>query len=279
MIIDSHQHFWRLETGYYDWIPPGDAVLKRNFQPLELAPQLRQSGVGGTVLVQAANTEEELAELCAHAVGSGFVQGIVGPLEVARAGAAGRIAEMAKLPLLVGLRPPFGAMFDADGVLTEIADAALNAMQEHGLVLDCLAVGPPLAWIPPLAERHEGLSLVINHGGNPNLAEGTVNADWRRDVTAIARQSNTVCKLSGLLTRLPAGAGRSIVAEHVAILRDLFGPSRLLWGSDWPVLTKAASYGNWLELAQDPLADLGAAEAAAVFGGNAMRIYTLGGSE
>lgn len=279
MIIDSHQHFWRLETGFYDWIPPADAVLRRNFEPAELAPQLRHAGVDGTVLVQAANTEDELAELCAHAVGSGFVRGIVGPLEIGRAGAAGRIARMATFPRLAGLRPPFAAMFDGSGTLTETADAALGAMQRHDLALDCLAVGPALARILPLAERHEALSFVIDHGGNPNLAEGRVNDDWRRDMTAIARQPNAVCKLSGLLTRLPPGVDRAIVAEHVAILRDLFGPSRLLWGSDWPVLTKAESYGNWLDLARSLLADLSADETAAVFGGNAIRVYKLGVSD
>ncbi|MCR6670696.1 amidohydrolase [Devosia ginsengisoli] len=275
MIIDSHQHFWRLETGFYDWIPPADAALRRNFEASELVPQLRNAGIDGTILVQAANTEDELVELSNHAAGAGFVRGIVAPLEIGRAGTADRIARMVATPLLVGFRPPFRDLFDADGAITIAADAALSAIERHDLAFDCLALGPALGMIPALAKRYNGLRLIIDHGGNPDLTEGRVSAAWRRDMRAIAACPNTACKLSGLLTRLPAGADRTIVAEHVAILLDLFGPSRLLWGSDWPVLTKAASYDNWLQLCRALLDNLDAAETAAVFGGNAMRVYGL----
>ncbi|WP_186766959.1 amidohydrolase family protein [Devosia ginsengisoli] len=275
MIIDSHQHFWRLETGLYDWIPPADAVLRRNFEVAELAPQLRDAGIGGTILVQAANSEDELAELGRHAAAAGFVRGIVAPLEITRAGVADRIARMAETPLLVGFRPPFTALSDSAGALTDSAGAALGAIDRYGLALDCLAVGPALGLIPALAQSHAGMNLIVDHGGNPDLSAGKVRGEWRESMRQIAGQPNVSCKLSGLLTRLPPGADRTIVAEHVAILRDLFGPSRLLWGSDWPVLTKGDSYGNWLQLCRELLDDLDEAETAAVFGGNAMRVYRL----
>lgn len=277
MIIDSHQHFWRLETGFYDWIPPADAALRRDFGVADLAPELSALGISGTVLVQAANTEEELPELAALAAASCFVLGIVGPLEVDRADVAARIAAMAALPLVVGFRPPFTPLFDTGGSLTENAETALAAIEQHGLVFDCLAVGPALGLIPTLAQRFESVPFVVDHGGNPNLSEGMVSLEWRKSMEAIARQPNAVCKLSGLLTRLPAGHDTSLLAEHVSILLELFGPSRLLWGSDWPVLTKAGSYSNWLDLSRALLSHLSGDETAAVFGGNAARIYKLGG--
>lgn len=279
MIIDSHQHFWRLETGFYDWIPPADAVLKRNFEPAELTPQLRDLGIDGTILVQAANTEAELAELCAYAAAARYVRGIVGSLEVYRTGVETRIAQMATLPLLVGFRPPFTALFGTSGTLSDPAQAALGAMQSHGLAFDCLASGAALGLVPALAQSYAEMNLVIDHGGNPDLDTGSVSVAWRESMRQIARNSNAFCKLSGLLTRLPAGVDTAVLAEHVAILFDLFGPGRLLWGSDWPVLTKAADYASWLELSQELTAGLSPEECEAVFGGNAVRVYKLGSSD
>lgn len=275
MIIDSHQHFWRLDTGFYDWIPPTDAMLKRDFAPHDLASQLAERGVTGTILVQAANTEDEFVELCAAAELAGFVRGIVAPLEVERAGVAERVVGMANQPLLVGFRPPFTPLFDDAGTLTDAAATALDVIQSHDLAFDCLTLGPPLGFIPEMARRYPGVDFVVDHGGNPNLGEMQVSPDWLNSMRMIASHANACCKLSGLLTRLPAGSDTTILREHVAILLDLFGTDRLLWGSDWPVLTKAASYADWLELSQQLLSHLADDEIQAIFSGNTARIYKL----
>ena len=265
MIIDSHQHFWRLGTGLYGWIKPDDTALRRDFTGAELAPQLREAGVESTILVQADNSEAELAELLAYAEAAGFVRGIVAPLEIGRPGAAGRIAEMARHRVVVGFRPVLAELANAPQAAAE----ALSSIEHSGLALDCLAVGPALDSIGGLAERHPGINFVLDHGGNPDPAPAGVDPAWRRRIERIAKHPNTCCKVSGLLTRMPALE----VATHVAVLREVFGVDRLLWGSDWPVLTRAGDYAGWMALSRQFFTP---EEAPGVFGDNAARIYKLG---
>jgi L-fuconolactonase len=90
---------------------------------------------------------------------------------------------------------------------------------------------------------------------------------------ALARCPNVTCKVSGLLTELRPGGGRNDVVRAIGLLFDLFGPERLLWGSDWPVLTLAGGYRDWFELAHGAIAARDTNGFAAVMGGNALRIY------
>jgi L-fuconolactonase len=98
-------------------------------------------------------------------------------------------------------------------------------------------------------------------------------AAWRGEMAKLATRSNLCCKLSGLLTECPPGASLDAVAQAIAALLDLFGPERLLWGSDWPVLTLASSYQDWFRFARDAVAAWQPEAVAAIFGGNATRIY------
>jgi L-fuconolactonase len=100
-------------------------------------------------------------------------------------------------------------------------------------------------------------------------------SSWLADLARVASQPNTCCKLSGLLTELPEDSGTGEVTASICYLFQLFGPDRLVWGSDWPVLTLAGEYGSWIELCCDELERYGTAAKDAVMGGNARRIYKL----
>jgi L-fuconolactonase len=121
-------------------------------------------------------------------------------------------------------------------------------------------------------DRHSDLQFVLDHCAKPHLASGDI-AEWKRHIAEIAKRPNMVCKLSGLVTEAKADwqiADLRPAADHV---RECFGPPRLLWGSDWPVVNLAGDYDRWFAAAETLLADLSPAEKADVFGGNAGRIY------
>jgi L-fuconolactonase len=159
-----------------------------------------------------------------------------------------------------------------------IADPALapaaEAMQRHGLSMDGLVLPRHLPALLDFAQRYPALPLVIDHGAKPLIASGELEP-WRRDLERLARLPHVHCKLSGLVTE--AGAVWSVeklrpYAQHIL---DAFGPRRVIWGSDWPVLELAAGYGQWLAACEDLLAGLEPAAREDVFGLNAVRFYRL----
>jgi L-fuconolactonase len=150
---------------------------------------------------------------------------------------------------------------------------ALNAIAAEGLVFDALILSHQIGVIEQLAERHPDLSIVLDHGAKPKPGDADAMAAWRLAMAKLAAQPNLCCKLSGLLTELPPGASPDAVLQAIAALFDLFGPERLLWGSDWPVLTLAGNYQDWFRLARDAVAARQHQAVPAIFGGNAKRIY------
>jgi L-fuconolactonase len=272
--IDAHQHFWRPARGDYGWLTPDLAPLYRDFLPGDLAPLLERAGISGTVLVQAAPTEAETLFMLALAEEHAFIDGVVGWTDFAAPDAPTRITALAAHPKLVGLRPMIQDLPDDAWMLrTELAPA-YEALVAHDLVFDALVFPRHLANLATLLVRHPNLRTVVDHGAKPAIASGAFD-DWAAGMTIIARETSASCKLSGLVTE--AGADWSVerLRPYVDHMLAEFGPSRLIWGSDWPVCTLAARYEDWLDATDRLLESCTAAERDAILGGNAAHIYRL----
>ena len=270
--IDSHQHFWRLARGDYGWLTPALKPIYRDFEPADLAPLLAEHGIASTILVQAAPTEAETRFLLDLAAATPFIAGVVGWTDFEAADAPTRIAALAADPLLVGLRPMVQDIPDPHWLARPNLAPAFAALKAHGLVFDALVKPPQIPALLTLLDRETDLPVVIDHGAKPDLASADLAA-WRDGIAALAVRPNTSCKLSGLVTEAGPRWTDATLAPAVAHLLACFGPERLLWGSDWPVATLAASYGQWHATAERLTATLPAEDRAAIFGGNAARIY------
>lgn len=272
MRIDAHQHFWSLARGDYGWLTPALGVIHRDFGPADLAPLLAAHGIERTILVQAAPTEAETAYLLDIAAKTPFVAGVVGWTDFDARDAAKRIAALAGDPLLVGLRPMIQDIAD-DGWLArpELA-LAFEAMVANGLVFDALLKPRHIPAMLTVLERHPELACVIDHGAKPDLVSGDLAA-WRDGMIALAAHPRLTCKLSGLVTEASPGWTLETLTPVVEHLLATFGPDRLIFGSDWPVVTLRASYAQWVEAAETLLAGLTEAQRAAVFGRNAQKLY------
>lgn len=272
MKIDAHQHFWQTARADYGWLTPDSGPLWRDFLPGDLAPLLSRHGIDRTILVQAAPTEAETLFLTGIAARTNFVAGVVGWTDLLAPDAAARISQLAGLPKLRGLRPMVQDIADDDWIARPALAPALGAMAAHGLVFDALVLPRHLAPLLTMVGRHPELQVVIDHGAKPGITAGALDP-WRAGMARLAARPNLACKLSGLVTEAGpewAVADLRPVFDH---LLESFGPARLIWGSDWPVVTLAASYDRWHETAQELCAPLSAPERAAIFGGNAARIY------
>jgi len=275
MRIDAHHHLWTLARGDYGWLTPALAPIYRDFQLPDLAPHLSAAGIAGTILVQAAPTEAETMFLLDVAESADLVRGVVGWTDFDAADGVARIDALAARTLLVGLRPMVQDIDDDDWLLGPALAPQLAAMARNRLVFDALVLPRHLPKLLQVIGRHPDLTFVLDHGGKPRIAAGEI-ATWQRDIALLAEHPNIVCKLSGLVTEAAPDwqiADLRQAADHVLAC---FGPRRLLWGSDWPVVNLAGGYTRWFAAAGALLADLSPDEKADIFGGNAARIYLSG---
>jgi L-fuconolactonase len=272
MIVDAHQHFWDPARGDYDWLKPNNP-LHRPFGTTDLRPLLVQTGVEATILVQAAPTPAETDYMLGIARNTPFVLGVVGWVDLLAPDASDELRRRAAHPLFLGVRPMLQDIPDPAWILQPGLTPALNAVAAEGLVFDALILSHQLDAITELARRHPQLFIVLDHAAKPRLGEAGAMAGWARGIEALAARPNVTCKVSGLLTELRPGGTRDNVMRAVGILFDLFGPERLIWGSDWPVVTLAGDYQGWFELVREAVAAKDSCALRAVMGGNALRIY------
>lgn len=268
MTVDAHQHFWLLKDRAGGWPPPALSAIYRDFLPHDLTPHLERIGVEGTVLVQSLPSVEDTRFMLGLAAENAFILGVVGWADLKAADAPQVIADLAGSPKLKGLRPMLQDIDRDDWIDDEALDRAIAAMLAHGLAFDALVLPRHLAPLEKFAKRHPSLPIVIDHGAKPVIAEG-LYSEWRRSMEKLAALDNICCKLSGLLTE--AGGQRpQAVRPYAETILDLFGPERVIWGSDWPVLELAGDYESWLAMCRAIVPE---AWHTGVFGGNARRFY------
>jgi L-fuconolactonase len=272
MIVDAHQHFWDPARSDYGWLKP-DNPIHRVYLPADLRPLLDEAGVQATILVQAAPTPEETDYMLGLAREAPWILGVVGWIDLLADDAVEQVRHRARDPLFLGVRPMLQDLEDPDWIRQRGVDPALEAVAAEGLVFDALVLPHQIGAIAELAVRHPSLPIVLDHAAKPHLGEIGAMDGWASAIATLARAPNVACKVSGLLTELRPGGGREDVVRAIATLFDLFGPRRLLWGSDWPVVTLAGSYQDWFELARDAIAAKDPDAVPAMMGGNALCIY------
>ncbi len=275
MRIDAHQHFWHLARGDYGWLTPTLASIYRDFGVADLRPHLAAAGITGTVLVQAAPTEAETEFLLGLAAESaGLVKAVVGWVDFEAPDAAHGLERLARNPLLRGVRPMMQDIADTDWMLSAALEPAFRAVVGLGLRFDALVQPRHLANLRRLLDRYPGLELVIDHGAKPRIAAG-VREPWAAEMRALARETNAWCKLSGLVTEAGAAWTEADLRPYAGHLVECFGPERLIWGSDWPVVELAGGYDRWWATTEELLRPLDDASRERILGGNAARFYGI----
>jgi L-fuconolactonase len=282
MKVDAHFHAWHLARGDYGWLTPALAPIHRDVEVADWAEQAAACGIHAGLLVQAAPTAAETTFLLKQArAHPQRVQGVIGWVDLLAADAASQVYALAREPLLKGLRPMLQDIADTDWIEQPAAQPALAAMAETRLVFDALIQPRHLGVIARLAQRHRQLRIVVDHGAKPAM-DGPVDQPpgraWRQGLAQLAACTDAqqvMCKLSGLWTEAPRGQPCEHVRPWAQILLEVWGPDRLIWGSDWPVLELAGDYRSWYRFSLELLAGLSADQQAAVLGGNARALYQL----
>ena len=273
--IDAHQHVWSLARGDYGWLTPALPTLYRDFSLADVAPLHQQADVTATVLVQAAPTAAETRYLLKIAEASeGFVKGVVGWADLAAPDAIASLRRLSRDPLLKSVRPMLQDEPDAEWILRDDVARALDALPRFGLRFDALIRPGQLPMLLRMLERHPDLAVVIDHAAKPDIGAG-MWAPWTDLMRAAAGSPRVRCKVSGLVTE--AGTGWTIdrLRRYVDFLAEVFGPQRLMWGSDWPVVNLGGTYQSWYAATVALTAGWSEVDRAALMGGTARRFYGL----
>jgi L-fuconolactonase len=276
MIIDAHQHFWDLSRTDYGWLTPSEGVLYRSYLPTDLIPTLRHLGVTATVLVQAAPSEAETRYLFELARAYPFVAGVIGWVEFEAPDVERRIAALIEAGggILKGLRPMIQEIGDPEWVRRPELDNAFEAMCMHDLVFDALVRPVHLPALRARLGRQARLRVVLDHAAKPEIKSRGFD-QWARELQVISRESRVHCKLSGLLTELGVGQVLEDIAPYVEHVFACFGPERVLWGSDWPVLNAVTEYADWLRISREMIERFAKGACDGVLAHNAVSIYGL----
>ena len=274
MVIDSHQHFWIYDSVRDSWINDEMSVLKRDFLPTDLAPVLKEHGIDGCISVQADQSENETLFLLELAGKNECVKGVVGWVDLKSNNLADRLAHFSSFPKLKGFRHIIqgekpGFMLDdklIDGV---------RKLKEFGFTYDLLIYHHQLTEALEFLSRTDGVRIVIDHLAKPSIRTRE-KTHWDLNTAAAGSFSNVFCKLSGMVTE--ANWHRWTKEEFFPYMDEvfeIFGPGRIMYGSDWPVCLLAGQYVEQLGIVTDYLSRLSENEKGLVMGINAKTFYNL----
>jgi L-fuconolactonase len=272
MIVDAHRHYWDPSRLEYAWLAGAPGALRRAFLPGDLA------ATDPCILVQAAPDERETRFLFGLARTRPGVLGVVGWVDMEALDVASRLDWLVADGggLLRGIRPMVQDIPDPRWLASPALDIAFEHVRDRGLVFDALVDARHLRALSDRLARHPGLRTVIDHAAKPDIAGGGF-AEWATSIARLAQVPDVCCKFSGLLNLTGAAPDVRAMEPYVAHLFETFGPRRLIWGSDWPVVTTHATYEAWKSCARELVARHAPAAEAAVFGGNALAVYSLAG--
>jgi L-fuconolactonase len=276
MRIDAHQHFWSYNPDEYGWIDDSIAGLRRDFLPEDLRPELERSGFAGAVAVQARQTLEETQWLLELAASVTFIMGVVGWVDLRSPQVRSQLESFAGNPKLVGIRHIVQSEPDDHFLLQPNFLQGVSVLGDFDLAYDILIYPSHLAVAAEFVRRFPGQRFVLDHLAKPSIKSGEIHA-WARGIQELAALRNVFCKLSGLVTEADWQHWKAEqIRPYLDIAFECFGPDRLMIGSDWPVCTVAASYGQAVGVVEDYLTQHTAEVREAVLGGNAARFWRLG---
>lgn len=277
---DAHHHIWELARRPHAWLDgSGMDAIRRDFTLTDLALQAKAAGIDRTVLVQVLPSPAETAEFLALAGESDLVAGVVGWADLTSTAVPETLSALRSGPggaRLAGIRHLVQGEPDSRWLARPDVRRGLRAVAGAGLAYDLLTLPHQLPAAIDTVRALPGLTFVLDHLSKPPIASGELQP-WAALVRELATLPNVSCKLSGMVTEA-GGPGWTVAGlrPYAETVLDAFGPSRVMFGSDWPVCLLAASYADVVSAALELTAELTQDEQAQVFGGTAARAYGLG---
>jgi L-fuconolactonase len=275
MIIDAHQHFWHYDPVRHGWITDAMAILRRDFVPQDLEPELARNGVDGCVLVQVEQSERETEFLLQLADRSKKIAGVVGWIDLASSDIVEKLKQYARFKKLRGFRHIVQDEPDDRFLLRQEILRGIKALSDFGYTYDILIYPKQLPAALELVSRLPDQKFVVDHLAKPIIRQNILEP-WASQMRAIAKYPNVYCKVSGLVTEAKWESWKEKdFRPYLDVTCEAFGAKRLMFGSDWPVCLLAGNYSRVKQLVEGYLQNFSSHEREQIFGGTATQFYGL----
>jgi L-fuconolactonase len=274
-MIDSHHHLWKYSKRDYPWIPENSPLAQDQLIP-ELESVTSAVGVTGTVVVQARQVIEESDFLLSLAGQTDRIKAVVGWVPLIDENVGTDLERLAAHPKFKGVRHVLQEEPD-EYFLREDFHRGLAQIPAHSLTYDLLIFQRQIPVALQLIDRHPDLPIILDHIAKPEARNGRVESAWRSGMKELAKRDNiTGVKFSGILTEFPEDQGdpETITAYFNETL-EIFGPERVMFGTDWPVCLLRTSYSDWAETVRSLTNSLSESDQRAILSGNAERCYGI----
>ena len=248
MIIDTHHHFWNYNPEEYDWIDDEMAVIRKSFLPEQLKSTLAQTDVQGVISVQARQIQEETDWLVIMAAENDFIRGIVGWVPLVENNVDEILEKYSRNKWLKGVRHVVQGEPDPEFILRKDFNRGISVLKKYDLVYEILITENQLSNTIRFVDQHPDQQFVLDHIAKPKIRTNEIEA-WSRNLKELSKRENVACKLSGMVTEANyKNWTEAQLQPYFDVVLEAFGPSRLMFGSDWPVCLVAIEYKNWLNL-------------------------------
>jgi len=279
MRIDSHHHVWDLSVREQGWMI-GEALnpIKKNFSINDLRQAITGCGIEKTVVVQTVTNYDETPELLELAEDDELVAGVVGFLKIDSTDAISHLDKyelMRGFNNLVGIRDIAHDYEDTGYLAKPQVVKNVQELGRRGLVYDLLTKTPHMQAAIDLVKQAPNTQFVVDHISKPYISKGEMQP-WADKLSEIAKFENVVIKVSGLYTEADWKNWKASdfwsYLEHVT---EAFTPSRMMFGSDWPVCLLAATYKQSIELMEEFTKSFSHAEQKSFWAATSNRTYKL----
>ena len=275
MVIDAHHHLWKHNDRDYVWMSDAMTGLRRNFLVPELEHVMRESGVEGTVAVHARQTTEETEWLLDLAARHPFILGVVGWVPLGELDAAPILERFAQHPRLKAVRHVLHDEPDDFYMLRADFNRGVRMLHGYGLAYDILIFERHLPQTIEFVDRHPEQIFVVDHIAKPRIRDGMLSP-WQERIRELAKRENVYCKVSGMATEADWKTWTTnLLQPYFEVVLSAFGPKRLMFGSDWPVLTLAGDYKTWMNTFRSFVCELSPDEQESIYRGTASAAYRL----
>jgi L-fuconolactonase len=274
MKIDAHQHFWKYDQVKHAWITDEMKLIRRDFPPNDLFPLLQELKIDGTVAVQADETWRETEYLLDLADQYSWIKAVVGWVNVAGKDLEEYLDHASSLPKLKGFREILQAQ-SPEYILRPEFVKGIQKLGKLDFTYDILILPEHLDASLQLVSKCPDQLFVIDHLAKPNIKTGEWK-EWRKKMALLAERELVYCKLSGMITEADLKKWNyEDILPYMEIALDLFGPQKLMFGSDWPVCLVAGEYERVWETVNQFTDALSAGEKERIFGGTAQEFYRI----
>lgn len=274
MKIDSHQHFWEYDPIKHNWITPEMERIQRNFRPADLFPLLQKAQIDGCIAVQADESLRETDFLLDLADQHEWILGVVGWADLGRDDLEEILDLYSTKPRLVGFREVLQSK-DPQYMLREEFIRGVQKIGKRGYAYDILTFPYQLAAVVQLVKKCPNQRFVLDHLSKPQIKSGEWK-EWKKLISPLAERELMYCKISGMVTEADWKKWTpEDLFPYLEIALELFGPERLMFGSDWPVCLLAGEYEQIFHVVQEFTQQLSESERDLILGETAADFYKV----